>query len=916
MRRLLRSLFFQLRSLFRNGNKQAELDEEMDYHVDRITQDLIEEGMSPEVAKKAALKEFGNVEFIKENSRDSWGTQMITGMVKEFRLGLRLLWKNKGFTLAVVLTLALCIAGNTVVFTIQDEVLGPPSYPNPDRVVQIYNTYPGIDGKSTKLGGLSNRGCYVDYYRNADLLESVAIVEPRDVNISMGDTTIRSSGIYVTRQFFDLVGFGPLLGRYFIEEEFQPQNSQGFPIILAEPYWRNQFGGDPDILGKTIYLNSMPNTVIGIAPRHVGTHFGRPDFYRVYSHSLMFPQEALDRLRHTNSVYLWGRIKDGVSIGQAKAQIKALDQRFFERADSNMQEFLTHSKHVTELATYQQILRSNEGRLIYLLQGSVLLVLLIGCLNVANLLLARGFGRKSEFALRSAIGAPRIILVRQLLVEGMVLAFASCLFGYFLTWSIVGLVEEYLLTDLMVDLTIESLSISGASAVFLIGVSLSVGLLLGLFSSVSLLFSKGQLMDPIHEGSSKSTSSKSMRRLRSSLVAAQVGLSIVLLVGASLLIQSFLKATNIDPGIDKENLYVSKVGLAWGKYGRGKDGGVSKANFHQQLKPALLEIPGIESVAFTSYLPTLDDVGQPTRLGLPGLSDGSEAELKDSYLVRVPMNFFDTFGIKQLRGRRFDIGDTNRQGYSVIIDRTFAERYFKDEDPVGKYISRGDTPDPATTPIIVGVVENIKHLGLDNRLSTGSSEFLPLMYLLEKTRDLDPNFNIIFKTNRPFSEVFGAIQEKVRALDHQLPLYQNQSMESLMRGSIDDRRAFMLLITILSTMALALSAIGIYGVLAYDLTQRTREFGLRMALGATRVRILELVFRQNVIKVGLGMSLGLICAYLLSDRISDFLFQVEPTEPLAFISVAVFVATIAFLATYLPARRASRIQPMEALRTE
>jgi len=300
--------------------------------------------------------------------------------------------------------------------------------------------------------------------------------------------------------------------------------------------------------------------------------------------------------------FLWGRLKEGVSMGQAKAQIDALDQRFFNDAIEWTQNAIRQSGHETILATYQQMSRANYGRLLYLLQGSVLMVLLIGCLNVANLLVARGFGRKSEFALRAALGGSQFVLIRQMLMECMALALCSCLFGLLLSWSVLSLVNQYLLTDLLSDFSTQSLYLNSSSVLFLFGISLAVGLLLGLFSSVSLVYSKRNLLAAIHEGSSKATSSKSMRLIRSSLVSVQVALTVILLIGAGLLIQSFRKAINTAPGIDTKNVYASKLALSWGNYEEPE----KRAAFRKQLETALLEIPGIESVAYSSFLPAIE----------------------------------------------------------------------------------------------------------------------------------------------------------------------------------------------------------------------------------------------------------------------------------------------------------------------
>ncbi|MCZ6674372.1 MAG: ABC transporter permease [Verrucomicrobia bacterium] len=918
MRRLLRSFIFQARGLFLNRHKQAELDEEVQYHVDLIRNDYLQQGMEPVQARKAALKEFGHEEIIKEDCREAWGAHWLFGMIKEFRLGLRLLWKSKGFTAAVVFTLAICLAGNTIVFTILDFVLSAPPYPQPERVVQIYNSYPGSFGATNRLGGSNNAVSYFDYSENADAFEDLALIQQRDVNANYKDASERTSVLYVSKRFFDLVGLKPILGSYFTEEIYNNGDTLGAsPVVLSESYWKNQMGGDRDVLEKIIFLNSRPKNIIGVAPHKVGTHFSKPKFYRPYFIIYREIEMRDDRRRHSNYAYLWGRLKEGVSKEQAKTQIDALDQRYFDRTNADMQEFIRRSQHETRMATFREITQSNQGNSLYLLQGSVLVVLLIGCLNVANLLVARGFGRRSEFAVRTALGASRLILVRQMLIECLVLVLGSCLAGYAFAWVALELVNQYLLTDLLSSSSVETVFLNRSALVFLIGVSLAVAVLLTLFSSISLVFSKRSFLGSIHNGSSKTTSNKTIRLIRSTLISFQVALTVILLIGAGLLIQSFLKAINSDPGFDPKNVYASKVGLPWVNFQKSEQ----TVSFRTRLKTSLLETPGIDSVAFTSSIPTVDELGRQSDIKLLGSSVDPNDELVSIRYCTVSRDYFELLGFPLLRGRFFNTNDFNREGLSLIIDKTFAEKYYKNLDPVGKYVGLSSSfdvsnIDPATTPVIVGVVDNVKHLGLDNGYADTSTEELPMCYFLFNKDYGSRDYSILIKSALPFEGLLKTVQEEVRKIEPRVPLFLNQPLETLVRSSLDDRRAFMLLVTILSGMALILSAIGIYGVLAFDVAQRTREIGLRMALGSTGKSILELLLRQGAIKVVVGLLLGLAGAFVLSSRISDFLYQVNPTEPIAFLLVALFVLMIAFLASYLPARKALHIDPMQALRVE
>ena len=406
------------------------------------------------------------------------------------------------------------------------------------------------------------------------------------------------------------------------------------------------------------------------------------------------------------------------------------------------------------------------------------------------------------------------------------------------------------------------------------------------------------------------------------MVSAQVALAIILLIGSGLLIQSFLKAIDVDPGINTRKVYAFKYSLAdivWGKTGRAPQ-------FKEQLLASLREIPGIESVALTSSIPFLDPLktldGTPWPPPPPGSGIDPDFEMVPSRITYVSQDYFELLGIRLLKGRFFNSSDYPKGVIMpMIIDKDYAEQFFKGQDPIGKYYSPLYTPDdprfdPERAVPIVGVVENIKHEGLDNRSLAINKKELPLVYGFIQQWDPRKNAGLLIKTKRSFNEILPLVRKKVREIDPKIPLYVNSSLEDLVKGTLNDRRAFMLLVTILSSMALLLSAIGIYGVIAYDVTQRTREIGLRMAMGATRKNTLQLIIQQGLFKVVVGMAVGIIGAYVLSDRISAYLFEVTPTEPSTFIGITIFVLVIAFLASYMPARRASRIQPMDALRVE
>ena len=453
----------RLATFFKRSNTDDELALEIEQHVDMVAAEYEADGLAPDIARKKALREFGNVEALKEECRDNWGTQMLTGSLKEFRLGLRLLWKNKGFTSAVVITLAICMGGNAIAFTILHSVLSPPPIPDSNRLVQIYEVFPGRDGFSKHLGGGSNSSAFMEFTEFADTLELVSLVQLREVNVSLDESTTRDRMLWITKPFFDLVPISPILGRHFIAQDFyavmEVKHDSVFPVILAESFWRNQLGGDPDVIGKIIQVDSIRNRIVGVVPNETGSIFGRPQLYRPWRqpHEITDAQRLRSRLGVIANGGLWGRLKEGVTIEQAKAQIDVINQRLFERMIPGKQELRKRNQQETLLATSQAIIHSQMGKSLYLLQTSVLVVLIIACLNVANLMIARGMIRRAEYAVRGALGASRRLLFRQILMECLALALASFLIGILIAWPGLTAVNNYLLPDILTTAQTESL---------------------------------------------------------------------------------------------------------------------------------------------------------------------------------------------------------------------------------------------------------------------------------------------------------------------------------------------------------------------------------------------------------------------------------------------------------------------------
>ncbi len=576
-----------------------------------------------------------------------------------------------------------------------------------------------------------------------------------------------------------------------------------------------------------------------------------------------------------------------------------------------MQDYLDRHQHESKIETFQEASAEIYGRSLYLLQGSVLLVFLIGCINVANLQLTRGLGRLSEFAMRKALGASNLALMRQLLMENVTLVMGSCLLSVLVAWGGLILANQYLMSDLLPE--ISNIGLSLLSLILTFSLSLAIAALLGFISVIPTF--RGNLTDFIHESGRKATTGKSMKALRSILVSAQVALSLILLSGAGLLMQSFINALNTDAGFDTHNVTTASFGLPSEGYSEPDD----VINFRSRLKASLNEIPGVESLTFCRYIPAI--TSNPNfAVTIPGYKLVDGEGFPSVEINKVSDGYFETLGITILSGRSMEVGDIANDANdvnNVIVDRDFAEHYFHGRNPIGGKITFNPGLPIEEMPMIVGVVENVKHSGLDREdIQSQDRGRYPMVYLPWNSEYISNNISILIKSERSHEDLLPIVRSKIQELDPHLPLFRTGQLDTMLRDSLNSRRAFMLLIIILAAMALLQSAIGIYGVLAYDVAQHTQEIGLRIAIGAPRVIVLKQVIRQGMSKVVIGLTVGLICAWIFSEHLSEFLYMVKPTEPLAYIAVTLFLAIIALIASYLPARKATLIDPMEALRSE
>ncbi len=888
-------------NLFRPKGMHDDLAEEMEHHLSMAIGKKVAEGLSPKEARREALKEFGAVERIKEECHDAWGTRLVMDLWRDLLLSLRLLKKNKGFALAVLLTLGLCISGNTIVFSILDEVLGPPSYPEPNRVVEIYHSMPGMGIERSN----SSIGLYLDYSENTTAFEQLALVDDTGLNISTDDgATMRGLGLRVSQDFFEMIRVRPLIGQFFEAEHFVHSNNRH--VILTESFWRTQFASDTDVIGQTIKLHSRPFKVIGVAPRQASIHFPELRFFQAWTWN---PNtvDLLKSRRYQNYTQIWGRLKPGISVEQARAQISALDRRFYNEAPQTKKDRLDRSRPTAKLETFQESRVKSIGSRLYLLQASVLLVLLIGCINVLNLQLTRSLVRIGEYAMRRSLGASRISLLRQVFTENLILCMGSCAIGIVGAWIGLEAINQFVAQDLLPN--VSRIEISSTTIAHTIFLTICVAIVLGFFSALPVL--KDNQSALVQGASRKTTASKPLKLFRSILVSMQVAVSLILLVGAGLLLQSFFNALRTDTGFDPRSVKTFGLELSW-DYGSEE----AVTSFYDRLKESFSEIAGVEAIALTEFLPTVSEFYNWDVL-LASPSDESSLGKVSSNYCGVSDGFFELLGIPLVEGRTFRPSDMLDGVRNVVVDRRFADHYFPGRNAVGQQITNDAARTPESMWTIVGVVEDITHNGLDRRdIASSARGWCPLVYLPLNSTNTLREFHVLIETDRSFEDLMPVARAHLRGLDPLLPIYMPGELENMIVGSVDGRRAFVFLLGILGFMALLLSAVGIYGVLSYDVSQYTREIGLRIAIGSPKNLVLGQVLNQGLAKAAFGSGLGLVGAWALSKYLTDYLYQVNPIDPIAYFFVTTFLLVVVLIASYLPARQATRICPMEALRVD
>jgi putative ABC transport system permease protein len=805
---------------------------------------------------------------------------------QDVRYGFKILLKNPGFTLTAIIALAIGIAANTAIFSLVNAVLlRPLPFKNPDKVVMLWEkrVQQGLDSLSVSSAN------YIDWQSRSQSFENMAAARNWNVTLTggVGEPELLL-GLRASASLFPMLGVEAGQGRLFQDDEDQPGHDR--VVVLSHGFWQRRFASDPSIIGKTITLNGENHTVIGIMP---------PDFQFASSNVELFAPIALNTTqlnREIRSNLVFARLKPGVTMKQAQSEmdgIAAQLEQEYPKANGG------YGVSVHLMHEFFANLR-NTGSILIILLSAVGLLLLIGCVNVANLLLARAASRQKEIAIRTSLGATRKRMMRQLLTESVLLAMISGVLGL----GLALLLFKYLvaITPYIPTFRTEAISINWQVLVFTLGVSLLTGVIFGL--APALQSSNPNLSEFMKEGGRTLSGGARSRRMRSLLVISEVALAVMLLIGAGLTLKSFLRLQEVSPGFDTSNVLSMQIALPPSKY---KTPAQTSAFFKQFLE-RVEGLPGVRSAGVVSMLPLTGLVIGATNISIEGRpipEVGQEFNANDR--IASP-KYFEAMGIPLYKGRLFNEQDDENSPGVVIINQTMAKRYWPDDDPIGKRIKPGAIDSPSPWYMVTGVVGDVRDVSLD-------AEPRPEMYRLYR-QSPSPVMALLVRGPSDPSTLVGPIKRELRSLDNDQPVSMVMTMDQWLARSVSARRFSMLLLVMLSTVALLLAATGIYGIIAYSVVQRTQEIGLRIALGAQRMDVFKLIMGQGMTLVLIGVVVGVVAAVVLVRLMSSLLFAISSTDPAIFTSVPLLLAAVAALASYIPARRATKVDPLVALRFE
>ncbi|HEV8141133.1 MAG TPA: ABC transporter permease [Pyrinomonadaceae bacterium] len=833
----------------------------------------------------------------------------MSSLLQDFRFGLRMLVKNPVFTLIAVVTLALGIGANTAIFSVVDAVLlRPLPYPEADRLVFLWSTFPS-QGVQTSGSALPD---YYTWRDQSHVFDGLAGFYNGDFNISSeGNAPELVQGAYVTSNLFQVLKVSPAFGRLFTSEE--EQFGRNRVVLLSHGLWQRRFGAQRDIVGRGIKLAGETYTVAGVMPR------GLPFFDNLPEVELWVPISFAPNdnmaTRNNHFVNLIGRLKPGVMPSQAQSEVSAIAK--------SMEEKYSENKGLgASIVPMQEQIAGDSRNALLVLAGAVAFVLLVACVNVANLLLARASAREKELAVRASLGASRARIVRQVIIECLPLGLIGGLLGLLLAIWGIDLLSSLLPASLPRG---NAISVNSRVLIFTFALASLTILIFGLLPALQA--SRSDVRESLNEGGRSGIGNRRQGRIRRLLVIAEVALALVLLASAGLMVRSFIKLRQVDVGFTAHNVLTMSVPLPQAKYPTPRTVDDPRdppgLDFYEQLLRRVQSLPGVRAATAATILPLGAGESWGKFLSIEGRTETALDRVPLVRFALVSPDYFQTFGVAVRSGRPFANEDRGNSQPVAIINETLAKRFFPNENPIGKTIFMGPPenlrpPEERTAAnraerrTIVGVVSDVKGGSLNRPVS-------PLVYapLSQYRREGWSNsLMLAVQTSAPPETLTAAIREQVRALDLDQPITSVRTMDQLLNRTLSEAKFSLLLFGLFAALALLLAAIGIYGVMATSVTQRTHEIGLRMALGAQKGDVLRLVVRQGMTAVVVGMVAGLAFAVALTRLMSSLLFGVKPTDPTTLALITILLGVVALLACYLPARRATKVDPLVALRYE
>jgi putative ABC transport system permease protein len=885
---VLSDLLYRLRALLRRDSVEAELDEELRAHLDHQVEKYVQSGLPVEEAKRRAKLEFGGLDQVKEECRDARGVNFIETTLQDVRYGSRKLARSPGFTAVAVATLALGIGANTLIFSVVNAaILHPLPFRDANRLVTLWATSPTI--------GFSGPGTltdpdYMEWRKQNGVFSEIAAFRGQPSNLTGVGEPARLTGVAISPSFLRVLEVNPALGRAFAPEEESAGHNR--VAILSDRLWRGRFGSDPSVAGKAIKLDGEFYTVIGVMPGG----FGFPHEADVWT-PLTLASDA-----HNATLQIVARLKPGISIERARSDIALIGER--RPAKPGDWEW-----HIT-LIPLSQAVASDVRTPLFVLFAAVGLVLLIACANVANLFLARATTRQGEIAIRKALGASRTRVIRQMLTESVTMA----VFGGGLGLLLAALGQSFVAKA--ASLLPRSLGSPRAAAHiasagidfwvlgFTLAISVLTAVLFGLTPAVWA--SRGELNSSLKEEGRGSTTGRGRSYMRDGIVVAEVALAVILLVGAGLLIRSFLHLMNVDPGFSPQNVLTLNISLPDSRYESAR----SMIAFEQQALDRLSALPGVRSAGGVFGLPLGNGTieGDFTVEGQPAPAPGAQPFIAAKKVIGG--DYFKAIGIPLLRGRYFEEQDSETAPHVVMVSQSLARHFWPHEEAMGKRLKPGFSNDAWCT--VVGIVGDTKQYSLDETPSP--SMYLP--YAQAPATFLMQDITLVLRTGADPRSLVTAARRAVQAVDPDLPVFDVASMEQLVYRSVSTPRFNTALLGVFAALALVLAAVGIYGVMSYAVVQRTHEIGVRVALGARAGDILRQVVRQGMLPAVVGIAIGTAGAWAVTRFLSSLLFGVRPTDPMTFTLVPLLLATVALVACLIPARRATKVDPVVALRYE